>query len=573
MRELVRGCAVLLLLLVAGLCAPPLAAQSLQAELLLTQDDLDGPPASAPVLARVDAGARGRVARVVLPQRVGSYWLRLTTDAAIAPGEDTLLVLEGAQGLGPVTFYPPAAEPRVVRESGQGGSQLLRRGWVLSLPSGWPAASVAYLRVNGMTTQPLRLRLASAGEIAHGQRTHARYAIAAFTVLMLMAVAMLGIYVAFRDLLYLSYAGYLTAAGIHALLLSGDAGEIWGLANLAAYGATGNWAMATLAVALQLVFTWRFLELDRLLPRGAIAVKVLFWAHLALLATLLFGGARVHGWYYLVGNALLICTVPVLLAVAVLAWQRGATYASYYLLGWTPLFAVAALAASNQLGLVNAPWAERALPLAAVIESAVLALALSQHAANRHRIAVLAQQTLGRDPLTGALNREALEQMLESWHQLGSLGARSYGVLQLDLDRFGEINERYGRAVGDAVLQQALVRIRAVLRPDDTIARMPGDGFAVVTNCPPEDCHHLARRVADSFALRPFRIDGHEIAVSVSIGMASSQRGESVPALLARTAQALRSARGVGRNTVSMDLPGRESALIGEARESASSAF
>lgn len=555
-----RAFGALLLLLIAGWLAPPLAAQSLQVDLLSTQGELDGPPVSAPVLARVSTAGPGDVARVPLSRRDTSYWLRLTSDGAISTDDDRLLVLEGAQALGPVTFYPPAAEPRLVREAGRGGSQLLRRGWALSLPSGWPASSVAYLRVNGTTTEPLRLRLASAGEIAREQRTHARYTVAAFTVLMLMALVMGWVYVVFRDLLYLSYAGYLTAAGIYALLLSGDANEMWGLANLAAHGPTGIWAMATLAVTLQLVFTWRFLELDRLLPRGAAVVRALFWAHVALLATLLIGRTHVHGWYYLVGNTLLIVSVPIVLVVAVMAWQRRATYAGYYLLGWVPLFAVAMLAAGNQLGLVDAPWAEQVLPLAAVAESAVLALALSQHAANRHRIAVLAQQTLGRDALTGALNRDALEQMLESWHQLGSLGARSYGVLQLDLDRFSEVNARYGRAIGDAVLQQALARIRGVLRPDDTIARMPGDGFAVVTDCPPEDCQHLARRVADSFAHRPFRIDGHEIAISVSIGLASSQRGESVPALLERTALALRSARGVGRNTVSVASPASEAA-------------
>ena len=545
------------MLLVAGLLAPPVAAQALEVELLLTQGDLDGPPASAPVLARVVA-TPGATARLPLPRRDSGYWLRLTVDGPVGVDDDRLLVLEGPQALGPVTFYPPAAAPRVVRESSDGGSQLLRRGWALPLPSGWPASSVAYLRVNGMSTEPLRLHLASAGQIALEQRSHARYTIAAFTMLMLMAVAMLCIYVAFRDLLYLSYAAYLTAAGLYSLLLSGDAGEMWGLANLAAYGPTGHWAMATLAVALQLVFTWRFLELDRLMPRGARVVRALFWAHVVLLGTLLVGREAVHGWYYLVGNSLLIVSVPIVMVVALMAWRRRAAYATYYLLGWAPLFGVAALAAGNQLGLVNAPWAEQALPLAAVLESAVLALALSQHAANRHRISVLAHRLLDRDPLTGALNRESLEEMLESWRQLGSLGASSYGVLEIDLDRFGEINERHGRAVGDALLQQALARIREVLRPSDTVARMPGDSFAVVTDCPPEDSQRLARRLADNFAHRPFRIDGHDIAVSVSIGLACSQRGESVPALLERAALALKRAREVGSNTVTLASSGRD---------------
>ena len=92
----------------------------------------------------------------------------------------------------------------------------MRRGWVLPLPHGWPAASVAYLRVAGMTTEPLRLRLATAADIAREQRGQARLAIAAFTAMLLMMVMLTITWLVFRDLLYLSYAGYLLCVGIYA---------------------------------------------------------------------------------------------------------------------------------------------------------------------------------------------------------------------------------------------------------------------------------------------------------------------------------------------------------------------
>lgn len=542
-------------LLLAAFLAGPASAQALRAELLFAPAALDGPPASAPAIQRIEAARPGDTVRVVLPQRRADYWLRLTTDAAVADDAGALLVLEGPQRIGAVAWYPPGAPPRMVHPAGHAqaaSAQLLRRGWALTLPNGWPASSVAYLQVRSISTEPLRLRLAPAGRFAREQRSEARYMVAVFTVLLLMAAAMLAIHLVFRDLLYLSYAGYLACVATYTLLLSGDALEIAGLSYLAAYGTTGQWAIATLAVTLQLVFTRRILELDRVLPGGARFLRRLFWIHLALLATLLAGREHVHGWYYLVGNGLLIAATPLVLAVAVRAWRRGAAYAGYYLLGWTPLLAVTALSAADQLALVSAAWAEDTMPVAAVLESAVLVVALSRHAANRHRIALLARQSHERDALTGALNHEALVRMLDAWHQLGTLGARDYCVLLLDLDDFAELNARHGRAVGDAVLQQMLARMRSVLRPDDTIARHAGDCFAVVSECARADGEALARRLADMLAARPFRIDGQSIAISVSVGFAVSARGEPVAALLQRAADALQRAHAAGRNVVSV---------------------
>lgn len=545
------GLAAMLFALTCGWCAPA-SAQALQVELLLTRGELAGPPASAPVAARVVAAAPGTIARIPVKRRADGYWLRLTTDRAIAPREGALLVLHGARSLGPVTFYPPAAPARVIDEGGRADSPLLRRGWSLTLPNGWPAASVAYLRVEGMNTEPLQLRLANAAELIRQQRDEARVSTAAFTALMLMALVMLAVWIAFRDLLYLSYAGYVGCLAVYSMLLSGDAGEIWGLVLLDNLGASGRWAVATLAAILQLVFTVRFLELDRLMPKRARVLHSLIWLHFGLLAMLLIGRQQVFGWYYIAGNALLLLAIPCVLVIAVQAWRQGAAYAVYYLLGWSPLLLVVAMTAAHQLGLLDAGWSERALPMVAVLQSVVLALALSQHAANRHRIGLLARQSLERDPLTGALNRSVIEHMLGAWQQLGGLGVRRYGVLLLDLDRLRAVNTDHGRAVGDAVLQQSLARIRTMLRPEDTVARMEADTFAVVSESSREDCEQLAQRLADGIAGRPFRIDGHDIPISVSIGLAMSQRGESVSSLLARAAQALHSTRAAGYNAFSV---------------------
>jgi len=522
--------------------AAPAAAQALRVELLMGDGGIDGPPASAPVLARGTADA-GRTLELPLPRSEHHYWLRITHDGALAPESRALLVLDGPAGLGPVTFHPPGAPPRVIADSRNGGSPLLRRGWALPLPQGWPLAGVAYLRVGGIDAEPLRLRLASERQLVVEQRGGARANAAAFAVLVLGAMAVFALWLLFRDAMYLAYTGYLLCIALYSTVLSGDAHEIPGLGWLAHGGPTVHWTFPTLAVVLQLAFTVRFLDLDRVLPRAARLLRMLLWLHVALLAVLWLGRGRVHDVYSLVGNALLVACVPLLPVIAVLARRRDAAYAGYYLLGWTPMLTVAALAGAHQLGLLQAAWSERALPLVAVLESLVLAVAVGHHALARHRLALDAREVLARDPLTGALDGAALRQMLDAWYRRASFGRNRYGLLLLEIDQHRERVARFGRARADALLQQALARMRGLLRADDAIARIDGAQFAIVSECRREDVEHLLQRIQAGFAGQPFRIDGQDVALVVDIGLVMSRRGEPVAALFERAGRSLQQAR------------------------------
>lgn len=522
---------------------PPAAAQALHVEVLLTDGELGGPPASAPVLTSAEAAQPGEAVQLDVPRRDGHYWLRISSDRAFDPDQQQVLVLNGSYGLGPVTFYPPGAPPQVVPGARAGGSALVRRGWVLPLPHGWPEASIAYLKVDGHGSQPLRLRMVGTAELIREQRNGARLGAATATAMLIMVLAMLALWAMFRDVLYPAYAGYLICVAAYTLLLSGDATEIPGLGALERGGITVRWGVATLAVVLQLAFSLRFLELARVLPRAATLVRGLLWLHLGLLATLLLGRELVRGWYPGVGNALLVTCAPLLLAMAALAWRRGAVYSGWFLVGWSPMVLVATLSSAHQLGLLRAAWADAALPLLAVLESLVLAVALAHHAIARHRLALRAQDSLECDPLTGALDGGALERLLGSWYRRASFGRNSYGLLMLEIEAFDTLRAQHGKVFGDAVLLQALLRMRTLLRADDTIARIDGARFAIVSECRREDCEHLAKRIGEGFARQPFRIDGRDIAVGVSIGLVMSRRGESAAGLLQRALRAMQQAR------------------------------
>lgn len=148
------------------------------------------------------------------------------------------------------------------------------------------------------------------------------------------------------------------------------------------------------------------------------------------------------------------------------------------------------------------------------------------------------------DPLTGLPNRLALSEHLEAQaHQIQGL----YGVL-LDLDHFKQINDRYGHAMGDEVLQEVGRRLRASLRKSDVLGRWGGEEFLIVMRGESQqDVLQALERLREDIAFWPFETVG---AVSASFGVAEGHVGDSVNSLLERADRALYQAKRLGRNRV-----------------------
>jgi diguanylate cyclase (GGDEF)-like protein len=125
------------------------------------------------------------------------------------------------------------------------------------------------------------------------------------------------------------------------------------------------------------------------------------------------------------------------------------------------------------------------------------------------------------DALTGLPNRPALLTLLTQHLAHAHRSGGCVGVLFLDLDRFKQVNDTLGHAVGDLLLQHAAQRIRRNLREDDTVARLGGDEFTIVLGnlASARDAGSVARQLIAAL-LRPFEIDGHTIHVGASTGIA-----------------------------------------------------
>ena len=137
-----------------------------------------------------------------------------------------------------------------------------------------------------------------------------------------------------------------------------------------------------------------------------------------------------------------------------------------------------------------------------------------------------------RDPLTGLANRRLLDEMLTAGLARTGRSGMSLVVSYLDLDGFKAINDDYGHAVGDAVLEEVARRLRASVREADTIARIGGDEFVVVQECPPDDTESPAARLEDLMS-EPITYDGATIRCGVSIGSVVAAPEHSAAALIA----------------------------------------
>ena len=213
----------------------------------------------------------------------------------------------------------------------------------------------------------------------------------------------------------------------------------------------------------------------------------------------------------------------------------------------TPLFAILPWSTASEV--VGSVWLTvlsfEALLFTIAIAFILLAMA-KERTEYRHKTAAMI------DPLTGIANRRSFLQDGADMAKRHASSLRPTAVLLIDLDHFKSINDRFGHAIGDRVLQVFAETAKATIRSTDLVGRLGGEEFAVVLYDIGRDKAVVqAERIRTTFAERASEVDGRPVAATVSIGIALSQDQRlDVSALLAQADQALYYAKERGRNRV-----------------------
>ncbi len=155
------------------------------------------------------------------------------------------------------------------------------------------------------------------------------------------------------------------------------------------------------------------------------------------------------------------------------------------------------------------------------------------------------------DSLTGLPNRALFYDRLAHAIARSSRSDKLLALMYMDIDHFKAVNDTYGHAVGDALLQQFAERVRKVVRESDTFARLGGDEFTLITENlrNKQEAVHIATKIIES--VRPeFVLEGQKIKVSTSIGVAlSSGKGIQSDEFICQADEALYEVKKAGRDS------------------------
>lgn len=477
-------------------------------------------------------------------------WVRLDPPSDGWPTGPWRLVIE-QPGMGSITLLQPG-HPVQAGSLRRGGDALRAPNrlafrvdrlqgttplWLYLAPSPWLASSMRFV-----LRSPAQWQRRSVESLA--------YNTAMLSALALSALMALWFALLLRERAYLSYAVFVTGYALLDAISSGYAFEVLRLGWIDADPTRIARLAGSIAGMASILFTIRFAELYRLVPRSRVPLRIVvgLFATIAVLCMAPLAPLRTLGAE--AQNPVVVAAGAILLSVLVLAWRRGGRYAGFVLLGWAPLVVLTVCESLQGIGhLLGWAHLQTLQPAAALFEALVLIAGLADRtlaARNDHREALRMAEI---DPLTGTLNRGALLARLREMMQPGAHAAVS--VLFIDLDHFKRLNDEAGHQAGDAALQALVRTLTLELRGADLLGRYGGEEFMVLL--PGQGLSQalaVAERLLGTVRRRRLSVRPDLPPMTVSIGAAEAHPGESIAHLLERADQAMYTAKRNGRDQV-----------------------
>jgi len=185
---------------------------------------------------------------------------------------------------------------------------------------------------------------------------------------------------------------------------------------------------------------------------------------------------------------------------------------------------------------------------------------IARDVTERRRLAEELIQLAYHDSLTGLYNRKAFYEHMKNEIAYATRYRQQRSLLFIDLDRFKAVNDLYGHAVGDLLLQHFVGRVRQILRSADTFSRLGGDEFVIILSEPQAQSPEVvAKRILDMLE-EPFLIEGKTIDfISASIGISVfPQDGADAETLLLKADNSMYRAKALGGASLMMPDEGRD---------------
>ncbi|MFS8138149.1 MAG: diguanylate cyclase [Thermomonas sp.] len=459
-----------------------------------------------------------------------------------------------------LTMYPPPMGAVTVYGGGQTQSLALddfsapahghgRLAWLVPGTMQASAPIVLKFEPASSISGPVRFQLQSTSEYLQQDAQWLVFASACLAVMLAMVLMALCFAVMLHDVTYAWYAGFILC---YSLIQGIQTGFLFHPMEWQWLSPLAGSAAVALSVAFASLFMMRFCELQRharllrvpivALAVGMIQVVLMRCSQIPLLVEV----AQV------LINPLLMIGATLLLVAAVVAAARGSRQAWFFLAGWTPLLLLTAMTSAQANGaLPQLDWLNDASLAGGAFEAIVLSLGLADRALmlrhDRDTVQVLADN----DALTSVLNRRA---WTERAHAIMSASPTpAIAVLFLDIDHFKLLNDRQGHTTGDRALVAVASALGAELRPSDLLGRYGGEEFvALLDNTTPQQAMHVATRLCRRVHRLEIAAGTATVSLSVSIGVAIHQPGDTTDSLVERADQAMYDAKINGRNRVCM---------------------
>ena len=361
------------------------------------------------------------------------------------------------------------------------------------------------------------------------------------------------LFLTLKEKIYLYYSMYVLTLTIFTLSLEGIVEYILPQSYYAIL------FLSPLAITFLLLFSREILKTPKYLPR---VDKFFIALILVLLILTLLIYINPLSWWMLYNNIL----APVLFFIfftAIFLWKKSDSDAKFYLLFMTVYIVSLIIFALMTLGVIEYnDFTRYSYIYASFFEMTLFSLVLANRFHQTKKAKKVIESDLKntkelsqRDALTTLHNRHYLKSFSENYFAKAKREKEDVSIIMLDVDHFKQVNDTYGHAVGDLVLQKIAIVFKNLTRQSDLLIRYGGEEFVIILkNTNLENAKIIAEKIRLNIENLKIKYEeDKELSVSISLGISLLKvEDESLRAVINKADKALYESKTSGRNKVSV---------------------